>query len=234
MASFWPTQDHWSVEIPLDTPHPRLDALKETGFVKLAPAPFDVPTEQYEPLEYMDWKSGGDTNFAPIATTDGQLDCRGFWSKDDEHPDKDAKFTSNADQCPTLRDYVAGVGANFGRVRIIKLEPQDRETAMRSIHRDDNNRFNPDDEGWVVRSWVELTDNPDSYMLLMDNGPDGLPDPATERRVPLDKGARFVVDSQRLWHVVVHNGDAPRYALITSFESGPTLEKWIDSEVAVS
>ena len=63
---------------------------------------------------------------------------------------------------------------------MIKLEPQDREEAIRSIHRDDNNRFNPDAEGWVVRSWVELTDNPDSYMLLMDNGPDGLPDPSTE------------------------------------------------------
>ncbi len=102
---------------------------------------------------------------------------------------------------------------------------------MRSIHRDDNNRFNPDDEGWVVRSWVELTDNPDSYMLLMDNGPDGLPDPATEIRVPLTKGARFVVDTQRLWHVVVHNGAAPRYALITSFESSPTLDAWIEREL---
>jgi hypothetical protein len=81
-----------------------------------------------------------------------------------------------------------------------------------------------------VRTWVELTDHPESYMLLMDNGGDGLPDPATERRVPLRKGARYVVDTQRLWHVVVHNGDAPRYALITSFESGPTLEAWIDRE----
>ena len=120
-----------------------------------------------------------------------------------------------------MRDYVDGVGANFGRVRVIKLEPQDRDEAIRSIHRDDNNRFNPDDEGWVVRSWLELTDNPDSYMLLMDNGPDGLPDPATEVRLPLHRGARFVVDTQRLWHVVVHPGDAPRYALITSFESRP-------------
>jgi hypothetical protein len=118
-------------------------------------------------------------------------------------------------------------------VRIIKLEPQDRDTAIRSIHRDDNNRFNPDDEGWVVRSWVELTDNPDSYMLLMDSGPDGLPDPATEIRVPLHQGARFVVDTQRLWHVVVHNGAAPRYALIVSFESGDGLERWIDANRAV-
>ena len=83
-----------------------------------------------------------------------------------------------------------------------------------------------------MRSWLELTDNPDSYMLLMDNGADGLPDPATEMRVPLHQGARFVVDTQRLWHVVVHNGDAPRYALITSFESGPVLDAWIDSQRA--
>jgi hypothetical protein len=181
----------------------------------------------------MDWKSGGDTNFAPIATADGQLDCRGFWNAGDEKPDKDAIFTSNAERCPTIRDYVAGAGVNFGRVRIIKLEPQDRETAMRSIHRDDNNRFNPEQSGWVVRTWFELTDNPDSYMLLMDNGPDGLPDPATEIRVPLHRGARFVVDTQRLWHVVVHPGDAPRYALITSFESGPALERWISAELPV-
>jgi len=31
---------------------------------------------------------------------------------------------------------------------------------------------------------------------------------------------------------VVHNGTAPRYALITSFESGPALETWIDSQRA--
>jgi hypothetical protein len=119
-------------------------------------------------------------------------------------------------------------------VRIIKLEPQNREQAIRSIHRDDNNRFNPEHEGWVVRSWFELTDNPDSYMLLMDNDEQGLPDPATERRVPLHRGSRFVVDTQRLWHVVVHNGTAPRYALITSFESSPTLERWIDSQLPVT
>jgi len=182
-------------------------------------------------LEYMDWKSGGDTNFAPIASADGELDCRGFWDKG--KTDKDAMWTSNASIAPTIRRYVDDVGANFGRVRVIKLEPQDRETAIRSLHRDDNNRFNPDDEGWVVRSWIELTDNPESYMLLMDNGPDGLPDPATEQRVPLHRGARFVVDTQRLWHVVVHNGTESRYALITSFESGPELDKWITRELPV-
>jgi hypothetical protein len=223
--SFWPTRDHWSVQIPLQTPHLRLDVLAGTGVVELAPAPFEVPESEWISLEYMDWKSGGDTNFAPLASADGELDCRGFWDKG--KTDKDALWTSNAGHTPTIRSYVDAVGANFGRVRIIKLEPQDRDTAIRSLHRDDNNRFNPDHEGWVVRSWLELTDNPDSYMLLMDSGPDGLPDPATERRVPLTAGARFVVDTQRLWHVVVHNGTAPRYALITSFESGPALDAWI-------
>jgi len=230
-VSFWPTTDHWSCEIPLDTPHPRLDVLRARGFVQLTDAPFTVPDEEFLSLEYMDWKSGGDTNFAPIATSDGRLDCRGFWNDGDERPDKGARLTSNAEQCPTLRRYVESVGADFGRVRVIKLEPQDRETALRSFHRDDNNRFNPDADGWVVRVWLELTDNPDSYMLLMEPGADGLPDPGTEIRAPLHRGARFVVDTQRLWHVVVHNGTAPRYALICSFESGPPLDAWIHANL---
>jgi hypothetical protein len=227
--SFWPTQEHWSVAIPLRTPHYRMPALDGTGFAALTDADFDVPVHEYLDLEYMDWKSGGDTNFAPLASADGELDCRGFWDKG--KTDKDALWTSNAKISPTLRGYVDDIGANFGRVRVIKLEPQSREQAIRSIHRDDNNRFNPDDEGWVVRTWLELTDNPDSYMLLMDNGPDGLPDPATEIRVPLHRGSRFVVDTQRLWHVVVHPGDAPRYALITSLESTPKLQEWITTQV---
>ena len=229
--SFWPTQDHWSVKIPLDTDHYRVPALAADGFVELRPMPVQVPQSEWESVEYMDWKSGGDTNFAPLASADGQLDCRGFWDKG--KTDKDALWTSNADLVPAVRDYVDAVGANFGRVRVIKLEPQSREEAIRSIHRDDNNRFNLEDEGWVVRSWMELTDNPDSYMLLMDSGPDGLPDPATEVRLPLHRGARFVVDTQRLWHVVVHPGGGARYALITSFESGPVLGAWLDAERAV-
>lgn len=228
-TTFWPNQQHWSVAIPLDTDHTRLAALDEHGFVQLADLEQPIPDEEFLALEYMDWKSGGDTNFAPIATADGELDCRGFWNDGNEHTDKDAIFTSNAELCPRIKQYVESIGANFGRVRTIKLEPQDRDTAIRSLHRDDNNRFNPAGDGWVVRTWLELTDNPQSYMLLMDNDAHGLPDPATERRVPLHRGSRFVVDTQRLWHVVVHNGTAPRYALITSVESGPVLDQWISN-----
>ncbi|MFM8304970.1 MAG: hypothetical protein ACKOA9_11860 [Actinomycetota bacterium] len=218
---------HWSTDIPLDTPHPRLDVLAERGFVVLTDQDPPVPEEEYLSLVYMDWKSGGDTNFAPIATADGELDCRGFWKPGAEQPDKGGKLTANAERCPTLVAHLRAVGADYGRVRVIKLEPQDYEQALRSFHRDDNNRFNPEDEGWVVRQWIELSDNPGAFMILMEQGADGMPDPATEVHVPLHRGARFVVDTQRLWHVVCNPSATTRYALITSLESGPALDAWI-------
>jgi hypothetical protein len=221
---------HWSSDIPLDTPHPRLDVLAARGYVRMRDAAAPIPESEYLPLEYMDWKSGGDTNFAPIATADGELDCRGFWKEGDERPDKNGRWTSNAAKCPSIVRWVESVGANFGRVRVIKLEPQGDDAALKQMHRDDNNRFNPDDTGWVVRCWLELTDNPLSSMVLMEQR-DGLPDPATEARVPLHRGSQFLVDTQRLWHVVSHPGTAPRYALIASFESGPALDAWVRSQL---
>jgi len=231
VAEHWLKTPHWSTDIPLDTAHTRLPVLAERGYVVLRPLDPPIPESEYLTLEYMDWKSGGDTNFAPIATADGELDCRGFWKPGDERPDKGGRFTSNATLCPSLVAAVESVGADFGRVRVIKLEPQNYDEALRQIHRDDNNRFNPDGEGWVVRSWIELTDCPESFMVLMEQGPDGLPDPSTEVRVPLPRGSRFVVDTQRLWHVVCHPGTSARYALITSFESGPALDAWITTQL---
>jgi hypothetical protein len=218
---------HWSTEIPLDTPHLRLDALAARGFVVLADQHPPVPEEEYLTLEYKDWKSGGDTNFAPVATADGELECRGFWKEGEERPDKGGKWTVNAARCPTLVEHVTSVGADFGRVRVIKLEPQNYEQSLRSLHRDDNNRFNPEGTGWVVRQWIELSENPGAFMILMEQGADGLPDQSTEVHVPMHRGARFVVDTQRLWHVVCNPSGSTRYALITSFESGPALETWI-------
>ena len=134
--SHWLKTPHWSSDIPLDTAHPRLDALDARGFARLRDLEVPIPESEYLALEYMDWKSGGDTNFAPIATADGELDCRGFWKPGDERPDKDGKFTINAERCPEIKRYVEAVGANFGRVRVIKLEPQDpagSETCARSL-----------------------------------------------------------------------------------------------------
>ena len=230
-AGHWLTAPHWSSDLPYADQHRRSAALEAIGYVILRDVDPPIPESEFRPLEYMDWKSGGDTNFAPIATADGRLDCRGFWKPGDERPDKGGQFTSNAAQCPTIVDLVRSVGADFGRVRVIKLEPQSYEYALTQIHRDDNNRFNPEGDGWVVRMWVELTDFPDSSMILMEQGPDGLPDPATEARIPLHRGSRFILDTQRLWHVVSHPANAPRYALISSFESGPALDRYIASQL---
>lgn len=192
---------HWASEIPLETPHSRLPILEETGYVVLRDLEVSMPDAEFLGLEYIDWKSGGDTMFAPIASANGELDGAAFGRAGEEQPDKGASFTPNAEHSPTLVEQVTGVGADFGRVRVIRLEPQSYEEALRHIHRDDNNRYNPDNEGWVVRQWTELTDTDGAFMILMEQGADGLPDRSTEVHLPLHRGSRFVIDTQRLWHV---------------------------------
>ena len=70
-----------------------------------------------------------------------------------------------------------------------------------------------------MRGFFNLTDNPDSVMVLREDRDD----PATETRIPLPAGAQVIIDTQRLWHAVWHPGTEPRYCLITSWESGPEL-----------
>ena len=47
VMSFWPTTDHWSVEIPLDTPHTRRDVRADDGVAILTDAPFEVPESEF-------------------------------------------------------------------------------------------------------------------------------------------------------------------------------------------
>ncbi len=112
--------------------HVKLDLLKEKGYVVLkdddGPA---IPKEEWMELEYMDWKSGGDTNFAPIASAYGEMECHGFW--DHGKPDKDGMWTTNAEKCPNLVAWTKKVGANFGRVRIIKLNPNTEAEATHNM-----------------------------------------------------------------------------------------------------
>src|ERR1700752_3758378 len=101
-----------------------------------------IATAEWESLEYMDWKSGGDTNFAPLASATGEMDCRGFW--DHGKADKDGVWTENRMIAPTLAKYVEEIGGNYGRVRVIKLNPGSEAEALHQLHRDDNNRLNPE------------------------------------------------------------------------------------------
>jgi hypothetical protein len=209
--------------------HQKLDVLAERGFVVLRDhSGPPIPEREYLDLEYMDWRSGGDTNFAPLASALGDMECCGFW--DHGKPDKDGVWTRNRAICPTLVDYVESVGARYGRVRVIRLNPYaSEEAALRQLHQDDNNRLNPDGEGWVVRSWLELTDCPDTCFVLRERRED----PGTETRIRLHKGMQLLIDTERLYHVVWHPGPSPRYALITSWESGDALRRWVERESRV-
>jgi len=208
--------------------HRRLGILAEKGYVSLRDwhGP-PIPKVEWESLAYMDWKSGGDTNFAPLASATGEMDCRGFW--DHGKPDKDGIWTSNRALAPSLASYVQSVGSNFGRVRVIMLNPSDEAAALRQLHRDDNNRLNPDGTGWVVRSWLELDNTPGESVFILREDKN---DPATETRIALHPGMQLVIDTERLYHVVWHPGPRPRYALITSWESDDKLDNWIAAELA--
>jgi hypothetical protein len=203
--------------------HAELAELAERGFVVLGPCDLEVPEDEYRSLDYQDWRSGGDTNFAPIASANGAIECNGFWDRG--KPDKGGIWTTNAERCPTLVEWTTRVGSDFGRVRVIKLEPNVLNDVERWLHLDDNNRLNPDGTGWVVRAWLQLTDDPDSVMILRPDKDDL----EHEVRIPLRRGSQFVVDSERMWHGVYHPGDGPRYALIVSFESDDALQAWIDA-----
>lgn len=207
--------------------HRKLDILADKGYVVLRDRLVTpVDPVQWNSLEYMDWKSGGDTNFAPLASATGEMDCRGFW----EHgkPDKGGIWTKNREIAPSLARYVEGIGGNYGRVRVIRLNPSDEATALRQLHRDDNNRLNPQGAGWVVRSWLELDDAADRSVFILREDKN---DPATESRIPLHPGMQLVIDTERLYHVVWHPGPRPRFALITSWESDDVIDAWIRREL---
>ena len=208
--------------------HRKLDILADKGYVILRDRPGAIiPPIEWESLTYMDWKSGGDTNFAPLASATGEMDCRGFW--DHGKADKDGIWTPNRDLAPSLVKYVEEIGANYGRVRVIKLNPSDDATARRQLHLDDNNRLNPEGTGWVVRSWLELDDTAGKSAFILREDKD---DPATETRIKLHPGMQLLIDTERLYHVVSHPGPSPRYALITSWETSDALERWVTRELA--
>ena len=153
VTEHWLKTPHWSSDIPLDTPHPRLGALAEHGYLVLRDVDPPIPESEWMGLEYFDWKSGGDTNFAPIATADGELECRGFWKDGDERTDKDGLLTSNAAECPVIVAEVTSVGANYGRVRVSSSSSRraTRRRCVRSTATTTTASTRMATAGWCVR-----------------------------------------------------------------------------------
>jgi hypothetical protein len=159
-----------------------------------------------------------------LASAYGDMECNGFWNHTPPKTDKDGVWVpENVAKAPRLTARAQEPGANIGRCRVIELQPNEYADSIYNLHRDDNNRLNPEGTGWIVRGFFNLTDNPDSLMILRADKDD----PATETRIALPAGAQVIIDTQRLWHAVWHPGAEPRYCLITSWESGPELGNYI-------
>ena len=199
-------------------------ALAETGYVVLPPLSASVDPAEWQSLEYVGWRSSGITRFAPLASYAGDIDCNGFWNYTPARTDKDGVWVATqVEKAPTLARLAQESGANVGRCRVVELQPNTYADAIYNLHKDDNNRLNEDGTGWVVRALVNLSDDPDSLLILREDRFD----PATEVRFRLPAGTRIIVDSQRFWHATWHNGPSPRYCLLTSLTSGPELDAYI-------
>jgi hypothetical protein len=201
-----------------------LPIFEETGYVVLDAYDQAQDPREWEDLTFVDWKSSGDTRFAPLASAYGDMECNGFWNHTPPKTDKDGVWVpANVEVAPRLVARAEEPGSNIGRCRVIELQPNTYGDALYNLHRDDNNRLNPEGTGWIVRGFFNLTDNPDAVMVLREDRDD----PSTETRIPLPAGAQAIIDTQRLWHAVWHPGPDPRYCLITSWECGPELEAYI-------
>ncbi|MFS2279768.1 hypothetical protein V2S04_02960 [Microbacterium sp. OR21] len=201
-------------------------ALSETGYVVLDRHDQSGDPAEWRDLEYVGWRSSGITRFAPLASHAGDIECNGFWNHTPPRTDKDGVWIpSQVEKAPTLQARALEPGANVGRCRVIELQPNTYADAIYNLHQDDNNRLNTEGTGWVVRAWLNLTDDPDSLLILRSDRFD----PSTEIRLPLPAGSRIVVDTQRFWHAVWHRGPEPRYALICSWTSGPELDAYFEA-----
>ena len=133
-------------------------------------------------------------------------------------------MSSQVAKAPNLARRAQEPGANVGRCRVIELQPNSYSDSLYNLHQDDNNRLNPDGAGWIVRGFFNLTDDADSVIILREERFN----PTTEVRLALPAGAQVIIDTQRFWHATWHPGPQPRYGLITSWESGPRLDAYIE------
>jgi hypothetical protein len=210
------------------TPHYRMPLLEEAGgWMRLDKykGP-EIPASEWEDLTYTTYSSDPTTYFAPITSATGEIELKGFWEYG--KADLDGVYTSNAEKCPTVVKWVESIGARFGRVQLLRMRPNTMRECRWGLHLDNTNAANnPDENGWVVRIWLELTDDDSSALVVRKDQFDK----RTEVAIPLPRYQQAVVDSEFLYPGGYHHGPGIRYALIVSCESGPALEKWIDSQL---
>ena len=209
------------------TGHYRMPMLENNGGwleLGLYSGPEIAPSE-WESLTYTTYASDPFTYFAPITSATGSLEMAPFGKYG--KCDLDGEWTPNAEKCPTIVRWLESIGARFGRVQLLRMSPNTLSECRWGLHLDNNNEGNPETNGWAVRIWLELTHDDSSRLVLRPEEFDA----RSEVQVPLPRFKQVVVDSQRLYHGGYHHGTATRYALISTVESSPELERWMESEL---
>ena len=98
----------------------KMPILEETGYAVLDSYGGAIDPSEWMSLEYVDWKSSGDTRFAPIASAQGEIGCNAFWHSEPPRCDKDGIWIdSQVAKAPTLVERVKEVDARVGRCRVI-------------------------------------------------------------------------------------------------------------------
>jgi hypothetical protein len=180
-----------------------------------------IPAAEWETLEYTTYSSDPSTYFAPITSPTGRVEMIG--AREAGKEELDCVPTPNAGKCPTIMRWLDSIGGRRGRVQLLGMKPNTLRECRWGLHQDTNNLANPPANGWIVRIWHELTDDPTSTLLVRQ----GEFDRHSEIKVRLPKGQQVIADSERLWHGGFHAGTRTRYALIASVESSPALNDWI-------
>jgi hypothetical protein len=209
------------------TPHYRMPVLEAAGgYLVLGRyrGP-EIPRREWEDLSYTTYATDPATFFAPITSATGKMELKGFWEYG--KADLEGVWTENARKCPTLVEWIESAGTRFGRVQLLRMPPNTLRECRWGLHLDNNNQGNPETNGWIVRVWMELTDDPASVLALRPAEFDR----KGEIRIPLPRYQQVVVDSEGLYHGGHHAGPQNRYAVIVSVESGPALERWIGSQL---
>jgi len=185
----------------------------------------EVPSQESEPLEYPTYATDHSTHFAPSTSATGNIELGAFGNYGKY--DLEREWTPNAEKCPTIIKWLESVGARFGKVQLLRMSPNTMRECRWGLHLDNNNEGNPETNGWAVRIWLELTHDDSSRLVFRQE----VFDTRSEVQVPLPRMQQVMVDSQRLYHGGYHHGTATRYALISTFESSPELERWMESQI---
>lgn len=212
---------------PRTSPHYRMPVLENAGghlVLDRYRGP-EIPSREWEDLTYTTYASDPGTFFAPITSATGQMELKGFWEYG--KPDLEGIWTENAKKCPTLVNWVESMGVRFGRVQLLRMAPNTERECRWGLHLDNNNKGNAETNGWIVRIWLELTDDPRSTLVTRADEFDR----KREVQIPLPRYQQVVVDSEALYHGGHHAGPHTRYAVIVSVESSPALERWIESQL---